>query len=357
MMKIKLVVLLFAFALLWDQTVQAGVDPFHVNKEDSFVRVNNNPWQPEKFENATIIPASFIKVPGITLDGKDDEPDWSSATEIAVAMSYGQVANAWLKAIYTEEEVYIRVRWEDATEDREHHPWVWDSEGKRYVAGAQVEDSLILSFEGGCWWTPSILAGYVFDFDGWQWLAARSDPVGQAVDIDGSVSRPRGNSEEWYQSRKTGSFWNVKFTEDEEESFYKTWDKLDRIYSREAAQDTMQFQVHPDRSRSRQLGKRLPAPENAPESEQQTFPQFEAVRLEGDAGDVSAKGRWENGFWTVELRRALVTPSKTVTDSVFNRLTQFSVHIFNHVERIDQSSESGRLYLQFMERERLLTKE
>jgi hypothetical protein len=42
---------------------------------------------------------------------------------------------------------------------------------------------------------------------------------------------------------------------------------------------------------------------------------------------------------------------------VFSRLTQFSVHIFDHVERIDQSSESGRLYLQFMEKELLLTKE
>ena len=97
-------------------------------------------------------------------------------------------------------------------------------------------------------------------------------------------------------------------------------------------------------------------PQAAPADEKQTF-QHKAVRLEGDAGEVTAKGHWENGFWTVEFSRTLTTPRKTVTDSVFSRLTQFSVHIFDHVERIDQSSESGRLFLQFMEKERLLTKE
>ena len=81
------------------------------------------------------------------------------------------------------------------------------------------------------------------------------------------------------------------------------------------------------------------------------------MKLEGDAGDVSAKGHWENGIWTVEFSRARFTDSETVTDSVFSRLTQFSVHVFDHVERIDQASESGRLYLQFMEEEQLVDNE
>ena len=84
-------------------------------------------------------------------------------------------------------------------------------------------------------------------------------------------------------------------------------------------------------------------------------PQFKAVPFEGDAGEVSAKGYWDDGFWTVEFSRALITPSETMSDSVFNRLTQFSIHVFDHVERIDQSSESGRLFLQFKKPEDLIS--
>jgi hypothetical protein len=322
--------------------------------------VTNDPWQPEEFRKATVVPASFVKEPGISVDGVDDEEVWNKALEIEVPLSYGLVGKAWIKALYSDEEVFIRVRWEDATEDRQHHPWVWDSEGQRYIEGSHVEDSIILSIEAGCWWAPSFLEGYVFDFDGWQWLAARTDPVGQAVDIDGSV-------QDWdltahgfvkYESRNTEDVWNLKFTEEQEDSFHKSWDELDRTYLHQPSTGTVYYRGRPDESDWSEFADKitLPTPQGAPEDETQLIPQFEAVKLEGDAGQVAAKGHWEDGFWTVEFRRTLSTPAETVTDSVFNRLTQFSIHVFDHVERIDQSSESGRLFLQFMEKELLLTK-
>ena len=98
----------------------------------------------------------------------------------------------------------------------------------------------------------------------------------------------------------------------------------------------------------------LAPPASPPTDANKIFPQFEAVRLEGDAGEVSAKGRWEDGYWTVEFRRKLITPADTSTDWVFVRLTQFSIYVFDGVERLDQASESPRLYLRLMPRERLL---
>ena len=62
---------------------------------------------------------------------------------------------------------------------------------------------------------------------------------------------------------------------------------------------------------------------------------------------MAAKGHWEDGRWTVELRRTLVTDADTTSDSVFQRITQFSIHIFDHVERLDEASESGRLFMKF----------
>ena len=93
----------------------------------------------------------------------------------------------------------------------------------------------------------------------------------------------------------------------------------------------------------------IPAPGSAPSDPAQTVPQFQPLKLEGQAGEISAKGHWQDGFWTVEYRRDLVTPAQTLNDTVFNRTVQFSVHVFDGVERIDESSESGRLFLRFME--------
>lgn len=358
-MKNGLIALIVMFGLFGFETLRSDVTHIQRSEDNSMYDVTGDPWQPEEFKKAIVIPASFVKTPGIIMDGKDNEPDWDSALEIEVPLSYGLVEKAWIKALYSDDRVFIRVRWEDVTEDREHHPWVWDSEAERYVEGLHVEDSIILSIEAGCWWAPSFLEGYVFDFDGWQWLAARSDPVGQAVDIDGSIQDRDltilGFTQ--YESRNTEDVWNLKFTEEQEESFHKSWDELDRTYLHQPSTGTVYYRGRPDGSDWSEFGQKLPMPQAAPVDEIQTFPQHKAVRLEGDAGEVSAKGHWENGFWTVEFSRTLTTPRKTVTDSVFSRLTQFSVHIFDHVERIDQSSESGRLFLQFMEKERLLTKE
>ena len=73
--------------------------------------------------------------------------------------------------------------------------------------------------------------------------------------------------------------------------------------------------------------------------------------MEGNAAEVRAKGQWEEGFWTVELRRSLITKGGGSYDIQMHRLTQFSIQVYDHVERLDESSESGRLFFQFLERE------
>jgi hypothetical protein len=56
----------------------------------------------------------------------------------------------------------------------------------------------------------------------------------------------------------------------------------------------------------------------------------------------------------VEFRRSLITPGDTTTDWVFVRLSQFSLYIFDGVERLDQASESPRLFLRLMPTDQLL---
>lgn len=360
--KSKILMLTSALALMSPALVFPDVIYREINPDDTVVRVRSDDWHPANFDVGTMIPAPYMKFANITLDGKDGEDDWTKADEVVVPLQYGSVQAVSLKAIYTDENVFIRARWKDETENREHHPWVWDADLERYIEGAQIEDSLFLSFEAGCEWTPSLLSGYVYDFDAWQWLAARSDPLAQAVDITGTVqSQPYPSlSFVEYPSHATEKSWIMKFDSyPEDKMIYASWDQLDRMYMFQSFLETVYVRSVPDGKPHNppEFARQMPPPKFPPEDETIAYPQYSPLKLHGQAGDVSAKGQWDNGYWTVEFRRARNTPTKIMNDVIFNRLTQFSVHIFNQAERFDEASESGQLLLQFIPPEGMLVQD
>ncbi len=350
--------MLLITGLLGNQLAWSEVIHEQLNEKNLLVKVKNDGWQPStlNWENGLAIPAIWVKNAGITLDGKATEPNWNKAPEIAVPMFYGNISEAFVQALYTLDDVFIKVRWRDETEDRQHHPWVWDKKARDFVAGSQIEDSLMLSFEAHCEWTPSFLSGYSFDFDGWHWLAARSDPLGQAVDIEGNIKTGYERSEyTTYAARVDQDTWNIKFLIDEGDGiFHADWNELDRVYLLQPVDETgtIGYRAWTDGNVIRprvQFVETLAPPEATHYTKNSIHPQFNPLKLEGNAGEVKAKGHWENGYWTVEFQRELVTPVGGFDDTTFLRLTQFSIHIFDQTERIDLGSESKRLFLQFIE--------
>lgn len=344
---------------------RAQVHRYQINKNNSLIVVQNDLWEPYGFQKALILQAPLVDQ-GPTVDGLADDPAWAKAASLTVPLAYGPVRKATLKAVYTDKELFLLVSWPDPTKDDQHRPWLWSEALGRYLEGPQVEDSLLVSFEGGCDWSPSLLAGYVYDFDAWRWLAARSNPVGQAVDSDGSVQNRMvpGLGFVKYRSRATKPAWNVKFTDFRKGILTRPWHELKRQYKWAPITKEVFVRYQPDGSPPPAFVQRLEPPAAPPDAgatfsdgkvrlvrttppAPQLSPQYQPVRLTGDAGEVAAKGRWQNGRWTVEFRRALATPSRTASDSVFEKVTQFSIHIFDRTERVDEASESGRLYLQF----------
>ena len=339
-------------SLLAASVAQAEVVRKDFSADNTMVMVSSNDdWQPANFKNGTAVPAKHVKTTSVVIDGIANESEWADAQEVVVPLSFGTVREASVKAFYTDKEVFLRVRWPDATKNDEHHPWVWDAKQKQYVEGPQVEDSLLISFEAGCEWQPSLLAGYQFDFDGWRWLAARSDPVGQAWDTIGSLSYQNALRRPFdpYKARYDHKTWILKFDNVDMEGGPELadWDELDRRYLLWKPQEDLYYRTELDRIGTIDPTEHLSPPAGPPKDGELTFPQFRPVKLEGAAGEISAKGNWEDGYWTVEFRRILITPDTTMNDTVFNRLTQFSLHAFDSVERVDESSESGRLFLQF----------
>jgi len=340
-------------------SANADVEHTQVNPLTKMTFVYDDDWQPEGFVNGTVVPASHMLDANITLDGVDDEPQWRSATEVTVPLSYGNVREVFLKALYTDDQVFLRVRWPDPTQDRDHHPWTWDAAQLRYVEGPQMEDSVLLSFEAGCEWTPSLMSGYIYDFDAWHWLAARSDPIGQALDLYGNVQDRKLYNENFgvHQSRIQENQWQLKFTQNQEVNLNANWNELDRVYMLQPFTSTLHIMAVPDGGHfSPPYFKLLPPPATAPADETRIYPQFSPIKLTDSAGEVSAKGHWEDGFWTVEFQRDRITPAKHIYDTVFNRLVQFSVHVFDHTDQLDEVSESGRLFLRFLPQEQILVK-
>lgn len=345
----KLRALILLIGALAFQVASAEVEHVGVGSANYFVNVKNDSWQPDGFEQGMIVPANWVEQPDIVLDGVDEERAWSDATEVVVPLYRGGVDKAWVKAVYTDEEVFIRVRWKDETEDREHHPWVWDEAKDAYVEGPQVEDSVMLSFEAGCEWSPSFLSGYPFDFDGWHWLAARTDPTGKAVDLNGNVKDlDRSNlGFVGYPTRFDEDFWIVKFVDKRPDKMHLEWDELDRVYMVQEPLATTWYRALPDGTGEIEYVEQLAPPATSEKKQQPIAPQYSPIPFDGQAAEVSAKGTWSDGYWTVEFRRARETPARTINDVVFERLTQFSVHVWDREEAIDASSESERLLLKF----------
>lgn len=335
----------------------ADVRHYHVNEFNSITWVEDDPWQPESFNDGLILHAPFVTT-GPQVDGRAEDPAWSQARALEIPLSHGTTREASLKAVYTEDKIFLLVSWPDPTKSDLHHPWTWSPELGRFVEGSQVEDSLLVSLESGCEWTPSLLSGYVYDFDAWRWLAARSDPLGQAVDVNGHTQ------DRWipgmgfvkYESRNKEPFWNLKFTDKGSDILTREWQELDRVYQLQPINVEIYVSMEPDGYRPPPFVRRVEPPtpvlaaalgaSGTPSGTEPT-PQYQPVELTGDAGEVKAKGHWADGRWTVEFERVLETEARTMTDSVLNRLTQFSIHVFDGTERVDQSSESGRLFLQF----------
>jgi len=350
---IKLFALSLATVLYCGSNAQADIKESMLDGKVVKVLVSDDSWQPDSFKEGIAIPAVYMAEPQITVDGIDTETAWSAAEEITVPLAFGTVQSAQVKALYTDDFVHLRVRWPDTSEDRLHHPWIWNETLGNYEAGPQVEDSLILSFEVGCEWFPSFLAGYDFDFDAWRWMASRTDPTGYALDMIGQVKERQFIGKTPYASRYSKDEWNMRFVDDfqntiDDDNEHLTWDQLDRKYELWPITSTVYFGAVLDGSEGNQLARELAPPAQLPASPAPMLPQFEPLALQKNTSDVRARGHWEDGFWTVELSRKRITGFRLSYDVPLERLTQFSLHVFDRVERIDQSSESGRLFLQFL---------
>ena len=240
-----------------------------------------------------------------------DEAAWAAAPELSVPvapipgnmaamnkqMQKGKYAKNWtksksnatstvkLKALYTDDMIYLQARWADDSKDDQHKPFKWEGskEDGEYLAGKEREDRLAFQFPIKGEFSSNMLAEVESVVDVWQWKAARTNAAGLMHDKTHirSMQPLTGKFSTHYSA--AGKEIYVARPGDGGASPYKS-NKVDP------------FEYQGD-----VVAKYLPV-----------------VPDVADAADVKAKGAWKDGVWTLEIARKLDTGNHA-SDSVFVR--------------------------------------
>jgi hypothetical protein len=206
--------------------------------------------------------------------------------------------------------IYFLVRWKDDTKDDvAHKPWVWSTERNVYEQGAEREDMFAFGFQHTGVFTEDMLSGEPAVWDVWHWKATRTNPQGYAMDKSHhhTLEKPSGKATS-YQARNGRTIW---------------------IARPEDAGDTLE--------------KKQPAPDAY---QQDRLPQYVPGTPNGSAADVLAKGRWADGWWTLEIKRRLDTGHPD--DTVFDTDRTYPMAVSTHDRTGEMDKASGVIDLAFV---------
>lgn len=203
-----------------------------------------------------------------------------------------------LKAGVAAGQIFLAARWPDDAPDTDYRPW--ERRGGEYVEGSQRDDAFAVRFALRGEFDRSMLSGKSYLVDLWLWSAGRSDRLGRAEDM---VHR-----------------FATRFIEDAAEYEVKGVGTVYIKKSRDAGMPLYR-NVRPARGAS---AERLPSVETN-------------RRPSGSVADVAAKGQWKNGYWNLELARALDTGNGDDVALPPGSRIAFQIAVFNRSADEDKS--------------------
>ncbi len=202
------------------------------------------------------------------IDGLGNDPAWAAVEPLTTHDAVADI-DIELKAVHTEGQIFFLVRYPDTDESRLHRSWVWDPEMQGYVAGPDREDLFVFKWliAGKCS-SLSTSSDQSYDADIWFWKACRTDPAGHADDKTQHLNPTPSPKSQMIMST-SGKPMYLKRQGDHGSSSYTT------AIPGDFAGDSL--------------------------------PRFRIKPPTGSRADVLARGRWADGWWTIEFARALDT--------------------------------------------------
>lgn len=324
-------------------------------------------------EPAWVAPeGSLVAIPvdtAPTLDGVADDAVWADATPITVEVSGGFggfETEAQVKAAYSDDTAYFVVTYADPTESFLRAPWQKQEDGTWKV----VKDPEDVGGDNNLVYEDKM--AIIWNIDN---SIAKFETAGCFVACHAGENddvKPYGNK---YTANEgeMGDIWH-----------WKSIRNIGQIHdqyldSTRFSEDTKEAGRHSDKSESggyvtnQTEDKTLPA-FTSPEVDNETgYPGYildsEKVAIDqagldelpvgsyipgivksafvGDGGDISAAWKWENGVWTIELSRKLVTGSEY--DVQFDDLSAsyyFGVAVFNNAQ-VRHAYQTGSSFMVF----------
>ena len=202
------------------------------------------------------------------IDGNASDDVWSRAKPL---VTYDPLAEVKLtiRAVYTDDKIFILATFPDKTENRDHKTQIWVPDQDRYRISTVREDTFVIKWNmEGHPVDLHIDAEEPYKADIWYWKSHRTDHAGYADDKMHVYSSLKAPNSKGLMS-KSGVRFYLKRPGDRGKAAYKT-----AIHGKHAGDRTS---LYP-----------------------QTVPH-------GSRADVRAKGVWRDGVWTVEFARKLVT--------------------------------------------------
>jgi len=282
--------------------------------------------------------AQLDKNDTITIDGHADEKAWEKATPVTLHVYGGAHFNHGattlkIKALKSKKNIYLYIKWKDKTKSLKHLPIIKTASGWKVEEDGFVhfdeknfyEDKLAVMLSNDCAGPaghsihlgPHPLPnhqsnwhgrGYHYTTDGtirdlWQWKAVRSNPMGIADDDFFGAPAPQWNGIRRYKAGyiadgkdSGGISMNWKWYTPNGIVPKRIRPKSDHNLS-EHAIGWYDYDEYSKQKDDMKVGTHMASV------------LLKANTIEGDQADVQAKGFWKDGWWHLELTRALDTKS------------------------------------------------
>ncbi|MDN3513147.1 MAG: ethylbenzene dehydrogenase-related protein [Candidatus Brocadia sp.] len=136
--------------------------------------------------------SSYSKVTP-TIDGKMEKA-WEQAKPLTVvvreAMGGDNPTEVVLRALHTDDTLYVMAQWPDATKSDMRDPYIWNADKKEYERPSKPDDQFALEFPlSGNFDIRMITLTHEYSADIWHWKAGRGNPVGWVDDKKHIISQ------------------------------------------------------------------------------------------------------------------------------------------------------------------------
>jgi hypothetical protein len=287
-----------------------------------------------------------------TLDGADDDPAWAEASELKIPVAGGannSDTEVVIKSVYEGDTVYFLMSWADPTESWQRSPWEKQADG----SWAKLKDPDDKGSDNNSVYEDkmSIIWSIGNSINNFETLGCfTACHAGENSDV-----KPYGNK---YTSSEgeLGDLWHWKSVRNlgQIDDQYLDWTRYSEenpgagrksdakdsggYFDNQTEDKTLPaFMVADGGSKDGFPGYILDS-EKVPFDDSlfvtgDLLPSIIISSMTGDRGDISAAWQWQDGIWTIEFSRLLVTGSET--DVQFSDLAgtyYFGVAIFDNAQ-------------------------